>query len=80
MKALVGLMILVLTTGAFAQSTQPKGNAKAAVGCKFVGTGKGTKLWAGDGTDAAGLRGSEDPAPQSLPERAGAAIPPGQKQ
>jgi hypothetical protein len=88
MKVLVGPIIVLLTASAYAQSAQPNVSAKppakakpqAAVGCKFVGTVKGTKLWAGDCADAAGLRGSEDPAPQSLPDRAGAAIPPGQKQ
>jgi hypothetical protein len=87
MKALVGLVVLLLTTSAFAQSAPPNDSAKpltrakpqAAVGCKLVGTVKGTKLWAGDCADAAGLRGSDTTSP-SLPEQAGAAIPPGQKQ
>jgi hypothetical protein len=85
MKALGGLVVLLLTTSAFAQSAQPSVAAKppkqaksqAPVGCKFVGAVKGTKLWAGDCADAAGLRGFDS---TSLPEQAGAAIPPGQKQ
>ena len=85
MKVPIGLIILLLTTSAYAQSAQPNGTAKppakakpqAPAGCKFVGTVKGTKLWAGDCADAAGLRGSD---PTSLPDQAGAAIPPGQKQ
>jgi len=85
MKALIGLIALVLTAGAFAQSALPNVPAKpltrakpqAPVGCKLVGTVKGTKLWAGDCADAAGLRGSDS---TSLPEQAGGAIPPGQKQ
>ena len=91
MKALVGLIALLLGTSAFAQSAQPKAAAKPTVrakpqapaGCKLVGTIKGTKLWAGDCTDAAGLRGSDATAetvPPSLPEQAGSAIPPSQKQ
>ena len=80
MKALVGLVVLLLTTRAFAQTAPPKqAKAQAAAGCKFVGTVKGTKLWAGDCADAAGLRGSDTTSP-SLPEQAGSAIPPGQKQ
>jgi hypothetical protein len=87
MKALVGLVVLLLTTSAFAQSAPPNVPAKpltrarpqAPVGCKFVGTVKGTKLWAGDCADAAGLRGSDTTSP-SLPEQAGSAIPSGQKQ
>jgi hypothetical protein len=80
MKALVGLVALLLATSAFAQSAQPHAaakpaaHAKAPAGCKLVGTVKGTKLWAGDCTDAAGLRGSEPP------EQPGDAIPPGEKQ
>jgi hypothetical protein len=91
MKALVGLATLLFATSAFAQSAQPKGLAKALalakprapIGCKLVGTVKGTKLWAGDCTDAAGLRGAQPTAETTsppLPEQAGAAIPPGQKQ
>ena len=79
-KALVGLVVLLLTASAFAQSAPPKqAKPQAPVGCKLVGTVKGTKLWAGDCADAAGLRGS-DTTSSSLPEQAGAAIPPGQKQ
>jgi hypothetical protein len=51
----------------------------APMGCKLVGTVKGTKLWAGDCTDAAELRGS--PATSTdLPAAAAGAIPPGEKQ
>jgi hypothetical protein len=71
-------------SAAIAQNPQPKGSpaqtkSHAPAGCKLVGTVKGTKLWAGDCTDAAGLRSSEPAAPP-LPEQAGNAIPPGQKQ
>jgi hypothetical protein len=92
MKALAGLISLLLATNAFAQSAQPKVAAKpssmhaklqAPAGCKLVGTVKGTKLWAGDCMDAAALRGAEpttETTQPSLPAEAGAAIPPGQKQ
>ena len=91
MKVLVGLIALLLATSAFAQSAQPKvapkppahAKLQAPTGCKLVGTIKGTKLWAGDCTDAAALRGAEPAAETtapSLPEQAGGAIPPGQKQ
>jgi hypothetical protein len=82
MKALIGLVALLFATSAFAQSAQPNAAAKpyakpqAPMGCKLVGTVKGTKLWAGDCADAAGLRGSGSAPP--LPEQAGSAIPPGQ--
>ena len=85
MKALVGLVAVLLATSAFAQSSQPKGLARAQalgkprapIGCNLVGTVKGTKLWAGDCADAAGLRGSDPTAP---PEQSGDAIPPREKQ
>jgi hypothetical protein len=56
---------------------------RTPMGCKLVGTVKGTKLWAGDCTDAAELRGAAPTAettPPSLPAQAAGAIPPGQKQ
>ena len=54
---------------------------KEPMGCKLVGTVKGTKLWAGDCVASDQLRGSA-PATEteSLPERATSVIPPGQKQ
>jgi hypothetical protein len=75
MKALVGLVAVLLATSAFAQSAQPKAAAKPTVrakpqtptGCKLVGTVKGTKLWAGDCADAAGLRGSDPTQPPEQP-------------
>jgi hypothetical protein len=89
MKALVGLVALLFTAGAaLAQNPQPKvapaqAKSRPAAGCKFVGTVRGTKLWAGDCVDAAGLRGSDPTAettPPSLPEQAGGANAPGSKQ
>jgi hypothetical protein len=52
---------------------------KEPMGCKLVGTVKGTKLWAGD-CIASELRGATSATEtQSLPERAGRASPAGQK-
>jgi hypothetical protein len=45
----------------------------APLGCKLVGTVKGTKLWAGDCTGSAELRGSATATETGV-------IPPGQKQ
>jgi hypothetical protein len=89
MKAFAGLAALLFATSAFAQNAQPKVAAQppmrakpqAPMGCKLVGTVKGTKLWAGDCMDAAALRGAEPTAettPPALPAQAGAAIPPDQ--
>jgi hypothetical protein len=86
MKVLVGLAgVLFTVSAALAQSTEPKALPTPAkphppMGCKLVGTVKGTKLWAGDCSDAVALRGSDHAELQSLPEQASAAIPPGQKQ
>ena len=59
---------------------KPLAQAKpsAPLGCKFVGTVKGTKLWAGDCTDASGVRTTttgNDAAPQSPPDQATGAVP-----
>ena len=94
MRALVFLAAMFFSAAAFAQSSPPTATKpppatkkpapahaapKAPMGCKLVGTVKGTKLWAGDCTDAAELRGA--PAAESnLPAAAAGAIPPGQKQ
>jgi hypothetical protein len=91
MKIAVGILALLFVTSALAQSAPPKAGKKPAaqakpaapMGCKLVGTVKSIKIWAGDCVDAAELRGSAPSAqasPQSLPEAAAGAIPPGQKQ
>ena len=92
MKALLILAAVCFSATAFAQSPSPKSakrpplaqtKPKEPMGCKLVGTVKGTKLWAGDCTDAAELRGAAPTAettPPSLPAQAAGAIPPGQKQ
>jgi hypothetical protein len=56
MRALVILAAVVCSTNAYTQDTPPQvGNRqltqatpKQPMGCKLVGTVKGTKLWAGD--------------------------------
>ncbi|WP_247405595.1 hypothetical protein [Bradyrhizobium sp. 76] len=67
MRALVFLAAICLSAAAFAQSSPPIADKKPAraqavpkapMGCKLVGTVKGIKLWAGDCTDAAELRGA----------------------
>jgi hypothetical protein len=85
MRVLLVLAAIIFSVTAFAQSAPPKISnkplkPKEPMGCKLVGTVKGTKLWAGDCV-ASELRGAA-PAEEtkSLPERAIEVIPPGQKQ
>jgi hypothetical protein len=80
MRVLLVLVVIGFSATAFAQSAPPKvGNRplaqvkpKEPIGCKLVGTVKGTKLWAGDCTSLDGLI----PAPEQhesaylLPENA----------
>jgi hypothetical protein len=89
MRALLVVVAVCFSATAFAQSPPPKvGNKplaqakpQAPMGCRLVGTVKGTRLWAGDCTDAAELRGAAPTAdPPSLREQAAGAIPPGTKQ
>jgi hypothetical protein len=76
MRLFVVLIALGLSAGAYAQGVQPKAAAKPAtqakshgpMGCKLVGTVRGTKLWAGDCMDA------------TAPAAAPAETAPGQKQ
>jgi hypothetical protein len=83
MRAMLVLAMVCFSAGAFAQSPPPKMANKPAVqakpktpmGCKLVGTVKGTKIWAGDCTDATGMRGAE-PTSETTPPLP----PPGQKQ
>jgi hypothetical protein len=88
-RALVILLAICFSANAFARDAAlPKvGNKpvaqvkpKGPIGCKLVGTVKGTKLWAGEcvGSELRGAAPAEE-AP-SLPERAKEAIPPSQKQ
>jgi hypothetical protein len=84
------LFMFVFIGSAFAQSAQtasrnPSVQAKSkqvAADCKFVGTVRGAKLWAGDCTTPDQLRSSlpaaESNAP-SLQDQATGAVPAGQK-
>jgi len=88
MRALVIFAAVCFSTSAYAQAAPSKvGNKplvqvkpKEPMGCKLVGTVKGTKLWAGDciGSELRGTTAATET--QSLPERATAVIPPGQKE
>ena len=89
MRVLLVLAAIGFSATAFAQSAPPKvGNRplaqvkpKEPIGCKLVGTVRGTKLWAGDCTSSDDLRGTTPASEtESLPERATGTIPPGQKQ
>jgi hypothetical protein len=88
MRALIVLTAVCFSTSAYPLDAPPKvGNKplaqvkpKEPMGCKLVGTVKGIRLWAGDCVGSE-LRGAATaPETPSLPEQAGAAIPPGQKQ
>jgi hypothetical protein len=77
----VRALVILAAVCAFAQSPSPKSGKKPPLaqakpkepmGCKLVGTVKGTELWAGDCVDAAGLRGVA-PTTETTP-------PTGQKQ
>ena len=54
MRILLILVGICFSASAFAQGATPKAGSKPSakpkepIGCKFVGTVKGTKLWAGD--------------------------------
>ena len=84
MKARIGFAAILFATSAFAQSAAPPkvGNKalvqvtpKAPMGCKLVGTVKGTKLWAGDCTASEPNSAAIDrPAPAPLPAQASGAI------
>jgi hypothetical protein len=87
MRTLPVLAMVCFSTAAFAQSPTPKKPKPIAqavprtpMGCKLVGTVKGTKLWAGDCADAVEHRGAAPTAETApdLPAAAAAAIP-GQK-
>jgi len=63
---LAAITAICFSANAFAQDAAPKAGTKPAkpkepMGCKFVGTVKGTKLWAGDCMGPE-LRGSDSAA------------------
>jgi hypothetical protein len=77
MKRLFGLVALLVATGAFAQTAPPKAAKKqplqikpqAPIGCKPVGTVRGTKIWAGDCAAPSDLRGAPAAAPAAPTEQ-----------
>jgi hypothetical protein len=88
MKSLLILVAICCSGTVFAQSAPPKAGNKALVqvkpkapmGCKFVGTVRGTKLWAGDCVGSE-LRGSTTtPDNQAVPEETTGSITPDQKE
>ena len=71
--------MLLIPTIALAQGATPpkrptvgiQAKPRVPVGCKLVGTVKGTKLWAGECTAAPELRigtPAEEPSPTSVPD------------
>jgi hypothetical protein len=87
-KSVFVLVAICFSATAFAQSEPPRVGGKPLfqvkpkepMGCKRVGTVKGTKLWAGDCLGLE-IRGSTTTTePQALLERATAVMPPGQKE
>jgi hypothetical protein len=87
MKVLFVLAAISLSTPALAQGGSVGGKPLAQVkpkepmGCKLVGTVRGTKLWAGDCISPTDQRAAA-PATETQPltERATGVIPPGQTQ
>jgi len=87
MRALLVLIIVCFSATAFAQSPPPKAAKSQAqskpqtpMGCKLVGTVRGTKIWAGDCTDAAGFRSASPTAETASPSLPEQAVGAGQKQ
>ena len=87
-RSLLILVAICFSATAFAQSGPPKvGNKplvqvkpKEPMGCKRVGTVRGTKLWAGDCAGSELRSSTTTTEMQALPEQATAVIPPGQKE
>src|SRR5438477_4344275 len=76
MRALIFLGAICFSTTAFAQSSPPikkpalaQAAPKEPMGCRLVGTVKGTKLWAGDCAAASELRGTMPSAEPAAPQR-----------
>jgi len=85
MRALLILAAIIgFSASAFAQTAAPKVGGKplkqvkplAPMGCKLVGTVKGTKLWAGDCAAASELRGSTSAVEPATPAPTPEANPP----
>ena len=87
MRSLIILVAICFSGTVFAQSAPPKVGKplaqvkpRAQMGCKLVGTVRGTKLWAGDCVGSE-LRGSTSTTEkQAVPEEATGSITPDQKE
>src|SRR5438874_9669078 len=88
MRSLLILVAICFSGTVFAQSPPPKvGNKplvqlkpKAPMGCKLVGTVRGTKLWAGDCVVSELRSSTATTENQTLPEQATGSIAPDQKE
>jgi hypothetical protein len=88
MRSLLILVAICFSATALAQSASPKVGNKALVqvkpkepmGCKLVGTVRGTKLWAGDCVGSEVRDSTTTTETQVLPEQATRAITPDQKE
>ena len=82
------LVAIFFSATSFAQSAPPKVGNKALVqvkpkepmGCKLVGTVRGTKLWAGDCVRSELRSSTAATEPQAFPEQATGVITPDQKE
>ena len=87
MRSLLILVAICFSGAVFAQSAPPKvGNKplvqvkpKAPIGCKLVGTVRGTKLWAGDCVGSELRASTTATEKQALPEETTGSITPDQK-
>ena len=88
MRSLFILVAICFSGAAIAQSAPPKVSNKALVevkpkapmGCKFVGTVRGTKLWAGDCVESELRDPTNTTENQALPEATTGSIAPDQKE
>jgi hypothetical protein len=88
MRSLLILVAICFSATALAQSAPPKVGNKAlvqvkpkeAMGCRLVGTVRGTKLWAGDCVGSEVRDSTTTTETQVLPEQATRAITPDQKE
>jgi hypothetical protein len=88
MRSLFILVAICCSGTVFAQSAPPKAGNKALVqvkpkapmGCKFVGSVRGTKLWAGDCVGSELRNPAATTESQTVPEEATGSITPDQKE
>jgi len=88
MRSLLILVAICFSGTVFAQSAPPKVGSKplvqvkpkAPMGCKLIGTVRGTKLWAGDCAVSELRRSATTTETQALPEQATGSITTDQKE